>query len=65
MGRTFRRQPSQDDKQGHSGKQHKHSNGKKLGGMRIITDSLDEDEFDDGVYFRDEIIIELNKDSDE
>lgn len=66
MGKTYRRQPSSydDDKQGHrKGKNSGHSNNKKTGGMRIVNLEEDDDIFDDGVYFKDQIVI--NKTSDD
>lgn len=66
MGKTYRKQKSSpdDEKQsGRSGSHPRHSNNKKLGGMRIIStvyDDEDEDYFDDFVETTDEIVINKN-----
>ena len=67
MGKTYRKQVSSYDDEKKSGKafsgQSKHSNNKKLGGMRIINDAFeddDEDYFDDTVQTTDSIVINKN-----
>jgi hypothetical protein len=60
MGKTYRRGDSMydDDRQKRRHQSHtRHSNNKKLGGMKIINDPLDEDYFDDEVQFHDSIVI--------
>lgn len=66
MGKTYR-QPAhkfEDDKP-RKGKNPGHTNGRKLGGMRIINDIYDEndDYFDDDVKITEHIVI--NKYSDD
>ena len=66
MGRTYRKDGRDfDDKQsGRNGKHHNHSNNRKSGGMRIINDVYEDDDyFDDDVEVTDEITI--NKYSDD
>ena len=65
MGKTYRKQTSYDDEKqsNRSGGQPRHSNNKKLGGMRIINDAFDdedEDYFDDNVQTTDSIVINKN-----
>jgi hypothetical protein len=67
MGKTYR-QPAHkfdDDRTPRKGKNPSHSNGRKLGGMRIINDIYDEndDYLDDEVNITDHIVI--NKYSDD
>ena len=65
MGKTYKKQPSKYDDEfasGRSGKQAKHSNGKKTGGMRTLNNYVEEedydDPFDDDVGVTDEIFIQ-------
>jgi len=65
MGKTYRKQKSYDDEKQHSnkgGNHPRHSNNKKIGGMRLINDVFDEDEnyFDENVRTTDSIVINKN-----
>lgn len=64
MGKTYRRS-SDDDHNRKKPKHHNHTNGKKLGGMRIINDRytvVDEDFFDDNVKIEDDIVLNKTRD---
>jgi hypothetical protein len=57
MGKTYKKNPSDDYSGGNSGKPKKHVSGKKTGGMRTINSYVEEDyDFDDD-SFNDEIEI--------
>jgi len=63
MGKTYRR-AGDDDGHRKKPKNHNHSSGKKLGGMKIINDVWegDEDFFDDQVSIQDKIVINRTSD---
>lgn len=68
MGKTYRRGDGKgydDDRQGRRrGNKSGHSNGRKTGGMRVINDPFEDDDyFDDDVKVKD--FVSINKYSDE
>lgn len=66
MGKTFRRNPETESSVKKKPKNHNHTNGKKLGGMKLVNgfqDWAEDDYFDDEVSIRDTIVI--NKFSDD
>jgi hypothetical protein len=62
MGKTYKNYGSRHDEEfpsGRSGKQARHANGKKTGGMRTINNYVEEDyDFSDDSPFDDEIEIQ-------
>lgn len=65
MGKTYKKQSSKYDDEfssKRSGKQAKHANNRKTGGMKTLNsyadDDFDEDPFDDEVGVEDEIFIQ-------
>ena len=62
MGKTYRRS-GDDDGRRMKLKNHRHIEGKKASGMRIISDIFEGDDiFDDEVNIRDEIVINKTRD---
>lgn len=70
MGKTIRRQSSwydEDQPRGRKAKGSGHSNNRRSGGMRVINDSVDDDQtydddaFDDSVGVHDEITFDLKR----
>jgi hypothetical protein len=67
MGKTFRKMPGQydEDRSDRRGKAPRHASGRKHGGMKVINNPLDDnDYFDDDVYIDDEITINKSSDDD-
>ena len=66
MGKTYKRQPSKydEDKQGgRKGKHSGHSNNRRTGGLKIIVNEHEDDDyFDDDVYMQDSIVINKYRD---
>lgn len=71
MGKTYNKQPKRFDDEissGRTGKQARHANGKKTGGMRTLNSYVDDDNyydeddsFDDEIEISDELQIQHTK----